>query len=260
MRDDAVYGGQQAYRDMKRILTRGQRCLCAYCERRIAEGTTDAELDARRDQQCVEHFHPKEDKNHPPNWALHWPNLWAVCDGGAKRPPAGEAIDATRYLPPLPENLSCDAFKGHQIRTGKLDMNPDGWILRPDEIPAFPPLFQFDPYGRPEAHLLNCAALTQPKSRHPNTATLVSETIRHLNLGCPRLNRNRFIAKKQLEKQIEQVRKRARGMRPRDAELLLARRLFSQSAESPWPEYFTLIRWRLREAAEEHLRAIQFDG
>jgi len=260
MRDDAMHGGQQAYRDIKRILTRGQRCLCAYCEGRIAQGTTDEELDARRDQQCVEHFHPKEDRNHPPNWALHWSNLWAVCDGGAKRPPTGEAIDAMRYLPPLPENLSCDAFKGHQIRTGRLDMNPDGWILKPDEIPAFPLLFQFAPDGTPEAHPRNCAAVTVANNKHQDTATLVSETIRHLNLGCPRLNRNRRIAKDQLRKQIQQVRKRTRGIQPRDALLLLARRLFSQRAESPWPEYFTLIRWHLGEPAEEHLRAIQFAG
>jgi uncharacterized protein (TIGR02646 family) len=65
-----------------RTLVIGQRCLCTYCEIKIADGTSDAEIGAKTHEQRVEHFHPKDDVNLPPNWALHWPNLWAVCQGG----------------------------------------------------------------------------------------------------------------------------------------------------------------------------------
>jgi hypothetical protein len=61
MRDDPHDGGQQAYRDIKRTVVRGQRCLCAFCETRIADGTHDDEIDRKRDTQRVEHFHPKDD-------------------------------------------------------------------------------------------------------------------------------------------------------------------------------------------------------
>src|SRR4051794_17876168 len=98
MRNDPHHGGQQAYRDIKRTLVRAQRCLCAFCEMRIADGTDNAALDARKSEQRVEHFHPKDDTVRPPNWALHWPNLWTVCLGGSRRPLTGEAVDIQTYL------------------------------------------------------------------------------------------------------------------------------------------------------------------
>lgn len=260
MRDDPFHGGQQAYRDVKRTLVKGQRCLCAYCEIHIAGGTTDRQIDARRHEQRVEHFHPKDDTTYPPNWGLHWPNLWAVCLGGSQRPPEGVPLDTRTYLPPLPENLSCDAFKDHQIKAGKLAASPEGWILAPSETPAFPPLFQFAPNGTPEPHVQNCAAITIQNNRHPNTQTLVAKTIEHLNLACPRLRRNRCIAKAQLEKQIEAARQRAPHVPAYETMLTIARRLFPQDADSRWIEFFTLARWRLGAPAEDHLRAIQYAG
>jgi len=258
MKDDPWHGGQLSYVDVKRTLVRGQRCLCAYCEIRIARGPSDPELQASTRDQRVEHFHPKADLNRPPNWALHWPNLWAVCLGGDRRPPAGEPFDPERYLPPLPDNLSCDAFKDHQIKAGKLNASPEGWMLAPNELPAFPGLFQFAPDGTPEPCPENCAAHIVLNNRYPDTATLVSRTIEHLNLGCARLNRSRCIAKARLEKMIEGFRENSRGANPQQLRLQLARRLFSNDVSTPWPEFFTLIRWRLGEPAEEHLHAIAF--
>lgn len=260
MRDDPHHGGQQAYRDIKRTLVAGQRGLCAYCEMRIADGMGEAEIAAKSRQQRVEHFHPKDDVRRPPNWALHWPNLWAVCLGGSGRPPSGEPHDESRFLPPLPENLSCDAFKDHQIKAGKLPHDPEGWILAPDEVPAFPLLFRFTSEGRPEPHAENCAGVVLPNNRHPDTVTLVEYTIENLNIGCSRLNRNRSRVSHELERMIKRARELSPGVPPPQVMLHLARRLLSASIQSPWPEYFTLIRCRLRDAAEVHLRSIGFAG
>ena len=131
MRDDPHHGGQQAYQDVKRTLVAGQRCLCAFCEMRIADGMSDAEIAAKSREQRVEHFHPKDDRSRPPNWALHWPNLWAVCLGGSNAPPAGEPFDTRHYLPPLPENLSCDSFKDYQIQVGDFPTAPRAGFLLP---------------------------------------------------------------------------------------------------------------------------------
>jgi uncharacterized protein (TIGR02646 family) len=242
------------------MLIRGQRCLCAYCETRIAEGISDAEIEARKAEQRVEHFHPKEDVQRPPNWALHWPNLWAVCHGGSDWPPEGEPLNPDKHVEPLRENLSCDAFKNQQIESGKLHDLPDGWILSPAEIPAFPLLFEFSPDGAPEPHKTNCQTVTIPANQHPDTKTIVAETIRHLNLGCPRLNRMRSIARAQLEKRIEQARKANPGKPHHDVLLQLARRVFPTDVNSPWPQFFTLLRWRLRDIAEQRLNEMGYTG
>ncbi len=260
MRNDPFHGGQQAYTDVKRTLVRGQRCLCAYCEIEIAGGTDDADIDAKKHEQRVEHFHPKEDRSGTLNWSLHWPNLWAVCLGGSQRPPDGVLVNSSQYLWPLPDNLSCDAHKDFQIRAGKLSANPEGWIIAPDEVPAFPLLFQYAPDGSPEPDLPHCTSVTLPNNNYPDTTTLVSKTIEHFNLGCPRLNRNRCIAKAQLEKQIQKAQQSAPGVPPQRVMLDLARRLLAQDADTPWPQYFSLIRWRLGDPAEAHLRSINYAG
>ena len=253
MRNDPFDDGQQAYLDIKHTLVKGQRCLCAFCEISIADNTDDATIEAKKHMQRVEHFHPKSDQNGPINWALHWPNLWAVCLGGSQRY-AGE----DHYLEPLPDNLSCDAFKDHQIDTNKLPNSPEGWILAPDEVPAFPLLFQFDPDGKPEPHTQNCATLELPNHHYQDTATLVSKTIEHLNLGCMRLNRNRLAVKTVLEKQIKAAREQSPGIDPQIVLFNLAQRWFSDDVNSPWPEFFSLIRWRLGDAAEIHLQSIHY--
>jgi uncharacterized protein (TIGR02646 family) len=259
LRDDPLNDGQQAYHDIKQTLVRTQRCLCAFCEMRLADDTNSAALEARKNEQRVEHFHPKNDRVGHVNWALHWPNLWAVCLGGSYRPPQGANDYSSRYLLPLPDNLSCDAFKDIQISSGKLPAAVEGWILAPDEVPPFPLLFSYSPNGAPEPHA-NCSAVTLSPNQYADTAMLVAKTIEHLNLGNARLSRNRTIAKAQLEKRIAEARKESHGAPPERVLLNLARRLFAQDSDKPWPEYFTLIRWRLDEAAEAHLRAIQFQG
>lgn len=260
MKDDPWHGGQQAYHEIKQTLVQGQRGLCAYCELRITKGFSETELDASRPEQRVEHFHPKSDQNPNHNWALDWSNLWAVCHGGSQAPLAGLPANASTYLEPLAINLSCDAHKDQQITLGKLASDPKGYLLAPNDVVAFPQLFQFAPDGAPEACLENCATVVIPNNRYADTATLVSRTIEHLNLGCNRLNRNRSKVKGQLIKQIELLRKRAKGESPQNAMLKLARRIFSSDTNTLWPEYFTFLRWSLGKSAEEHLKSVQFMG
>jgi len=260
MYEDPHNGGMAAYRDIKRQLVRGQRCLCAFCELLIAGGTSDEQADARKREQRVEHFHPKEDPTRPPNWALHWPNLWAVCHGGSDWPPLGEALDPKKQLPPLKENLSCDAFKGQQIESRNLNNPPEGWVLSPDQIPPFPRLFAFESDGTPIPDTANCEGIDIQGNNHADTASLVAATIRHLNLGCPRLKRNRSIVRAQLEKRIACMREQNAGQPAAEILLQLARTLFSSDSSIPWLEYFTFIRWRLSDAAEQRLQEIGYIG
>lgn len=260
MREDAFDNGQQAYIDIKRTLVKGQRCLCAFCEIHIADGTDDESLHQKNHLQRVEHLHSKRDSDDTTNWTLKWANVWAVCLGGSQPPPDGKEHNATRYLPPLPQNLSCDTSKEYHIKKGKLPVNLEGYILAPDEIPAFPPLFKFGSDGMLKPHLENCASVTIPNNQYECTAELVSKTIEYLNLNCPRLTRSRKIYKSRLEKRIRKARQLSPGIDPQIVLLNLARRLFSQHSADPWPEFFSLIRDRLSEAAEERLREIGYDG
>ena len=259
MRNDALHGGKKAYVEIKRSLVRSQRARCAYCEIEISSGVEDAAVDAAREKQRVEHFHPKRDFAGSVNWALHWPNLWAVCKGGSNKPIDNEIQDGRHYLPPLPDNLSCDAYKELQRINGKLPDDPKGWILAPNEVPAFPLLFHFAPDGRPEPHPENCAGFVAVENKYSNTAILVSKTIEHLNLGCNRLNRLRRIARAQLEKNIERARKANPSEAPQAILQRLARRIF-EDGQTTWPEFFTLVRWRLGAAAEDRLQSIDFQG
>lgn len=259
-RDDPFHGGMAAYPEAKTALVKDQRGLCAYCEIRIAHELSDEKIAAKKAEQRIEHFHPKEDVQRPPNWALHWPNMWVVCHGGSEWPPTGEPLDPRKHLSPLKDNLSCDAFKGREIESGNLPNPPEGWILAPDHIPPFPLLFQFASDGTPEPHSKNCGSVTIPGNMYADTTILVEKTIKHLNLGCPRLKRMRSIARAQLEKQIKQQREANRARQAKEVLLDYARRIFATRPDHPWPEFFALVRWRLGEPVESRLREIRYAG
>lgn len=255
MRNDHLHDGIRAAQEIKVTLIKGQRCLCAYCECQLAADNSDASIQEHKASQRVEHFHPKSLKR-PPNWDLLWTNLWAVCMGGSTQT---EEVRSTG-LHPLPDNLSCDSFKDHQQQRGRLPDNPAGFILAPDEVPAFPRLFSFSPDGVPEPDIKNCATITITSNRYQTTHELVSKTIEHFNLGCFRLAERRRIARAQLEKRIEQTRKQNPGKTPREVMDTFARSMFSRNCDRAWPEFFTLIRWRLGDVAEQQLVDIGFDG
>ncbi len=259
MKNDPFNGGQAAYADIKKSLVRSHRGLCAYCERQIATAIDDASIASKAQDQRVEHYHSKSDSTPTKNWALDWNNLWAVCTGGNNRPAGGATADPAEYLEPVAENLSCDAAKERQITTNQLDVDHEGKLLSPAEIPAFPPLFEYSSEGviSPSA---NCPQVTIEDNALPSTAALVADTITHFNLNCGRLTERRRIVRSQLEKDIAKMRSASPGVPPSDLLTRLARRFLSASGNSCWPEFFTMIRVRLGEPAEAHLRANNYAG
>lgn len=206
--------------------------LCAYCE---------LSLDA--DNEQIAHFHPKSDTAGPQNWALIWENLWLTCKGGTQT----WMSDPDRYLPPLPENISCDERKGSRIL--------DGSILTPPEVPVFPRIFSFKQHPDrleicPEEPACEEIGLDPNKVQH---------TIDAFNLNCPRLSEARLRLHRQLEQAIKKLRES--GYRNlKEGFLRLAQRHLRKNDEGRWPAFFTLIRWRFKIHAEHHLRTIHFRG
>ena len=155
MRNDNANSGSQATQDYRVQAVTDQCGLCAYCEQKIS---SDDPLHCR-----VEHFHPKSDRSK--SWGTNWQNMLAVCDGGSAAP------QEDRHSHPLPENLSCDAYKDRMIQMEKLTVSCEGYLLNPLDLPAFPNLFAFDKgSGHLEADESNCSSVEIPKNSHSSTA------------------------------------------------------------------------------------------
>ena len=90
-----------AYQTIRHVTRRDQGGLCAYCEIKLVE-----------ENEQIAHFHPKSDIGGSHNWALDWVNLWLACKGGSQ---TWLSANPHHYLPPLPDNLSCDEFKGQRL-------------------------------------------------------------------------------------------------------------------------------------------------
>jgi uncharacterized protein (TIGR02646 family) len=183
MKEDGLNNGRQAADDCRDQALADQEGLCAYCERKITKD---------RPNHCrVEHFHPKSDRSSTHNWDLDWNNMLACCDGGESE---GSAES------PLPDNLSCDAFKNHQINVRKkLPLQCDGLIINPLDI-GYENLFDFDKgTGRLKANQTACDRITIPGNKLTNTFELVTKTIEHLNLNCERLARDRRTVVKDID-------------------------------------------------------------
>lgn len=259
MKNDAHNGGQEAYADVKRSLVRAQRGLCAYCERQIAPAVDNDSIRSKTQGQRVEHYHSKSDSTPAKNWALDWNNLWAVCTGGNNRPPTGEIADTAEFLEPAAENLSCDAAKERQITNGALDVAHEGLLLAPSDLPSFPPLFTCSSDGIVSPSE-NCAKVSIVGNRLPSTEELVSDTIKHFNLNCGRLTERRRIVRSQLEKSMSSMRASSPHLQSSELSQTVARRFLTASGNSCWREFFTMIRDRLGEPAEAHLRANNYAG
>jgi uncharacterized protein (TIGR02646 family) len=224
---------RDCYKTLRKQLREDQSGLCAYCE-----------LCLIPENEQIAHFHPKSDTASPQNWALEWNNLWLACKGGSQRWMSGTEH---HYLPPLPENLSCDERKRDHIL--------DGLVLAPNEVPLFPRIFRFEQQLdrieiRPDEDLCEQAGVELEK---------VSRTIKEFNLNCPRLSRARLESYRQIEQAIKKLRESG-CQNPHDGFLRLAQRHLRKNDESRWPSFFTLIRWRLGIHAENHLQTIHFRG
>lgn len=234
-------GGQTAYKDICQQTITDQGGLCAYCEVRIQSNIPN---------QCrVEHFYPKSAAA-PPNWALEWNNMLAVCAGGSYK-----HAKAPYTLEPLEQNLSCDAHKNKMIQKGGLVENCEGWVLNPIHLPALPSLFSLNKSdGCLSPNTTACANLDLRPNHHANTEKLVEHTIKMLNLNCYRLCQARLVVIRNIEHSKKNFRKKNV---PADQALpQVAQRYF----RIPWPQFFTTICLCLGSAAEAHLESIQYQG
>ena len=240
MRNDAV--GRVAYDAVRARLLNGQGDLCAFCEIGLHDHDP---LKCR-----VEHFHPKSDTSTAHNWALDWYNMVAVCMGGSQRyqqPP--------HALEPLPQNLSCDAYKDQMVNTKQPSECCEGWIIDSLQLPAFLNLFFLaKSTGRLQPDEKACAEISLPGNQHSSTHALVQHTINMLNLNCDRLCQARLSVIWDIERSKKRIRDRNI---PADQAL---RELAEHYFRRRWPAFFTTIRFCLGAAAEQYLTDIGFQG
>jgi uncharacterized protein (TIGR02646 family) len=229
MRNDALHNGKETYKDCRAKSIADQHGLCAYCECRI-----DSESHSR-----VEHFHPKSDTSTRHNWHLDWQNMLATCDGGES---------AASETEPLPDNLSCDAYKNHLANKGKLSGDMEQEMFNPLQLPAFPNLFKLNKgTGHLEVDTSVCALASVDADK-------LRRTVEILNLNCERLAKQRRKIVVNIDKNKKA--RRQKQCRPEEMPAFLIQRYFNGN----WPEFFTTIRCCLGQAAEDHLRAIGYTG
>ena len=218
------------YAVVKQQLTADQRGLCAYCE-------IDLHIHAQNglDDFRVEHFHPKKPHNPPPNHALEWQNLLAVCTGGNIR----DLEIRERFTSP---DHSCDVPKANYNWTNQ--------IFNPLTLPSFPRLFSFNENTG--------EILVDIKSCPDESRTVANETIKLLRLSAPRLNRLRQPVFEMLNARLQEL--VSNGFTIEAASVLIAEELLPEQESVSLPAFFTAIRWYLGEAAEQRLKTIGYDG
>jgi uncharacterized protein (TIGR02646 family) len=226
--------GRAAYDELCKTLQSDQEGLCAYCE---LEATKEA------NSLQVEHIVAKSHQDPARNWALHWPNLLAVCTGGSKWASAQD-----RYLEPLPDNLSCDQHKNHLVNTGSLGEDSRSFIVNPLDLPAFPPLVAVLHDGRLIPHPDACASVEISPNAYSTTEELIANSIEHLNLNCARLRLARLTAAKNVASELKKA----------NAESICPK--FLSLRNGCRRQFFTVYRCRLGKAAEAYLAASGFRG
>lgn len=232
-----MHNGGADYRQLKGIILNDQGGLCAYCETQISAQSVE--------KQRIEHFHCKSDTTNPAhNWALDWNNVIGVCLGGS---------DTDKKVHPLPDNLSCDAYKDYLIQKQKLPKACEGYYINPLHLFATSSLFEFDKAtGELKPNNSVCQSWQIEESHYPTTQELVKKTIEILNLNCQRLKDNRLEVLKRYNQQVAKYRK----ANDRQGLKKLAQRWFSK----PWPSYFATRRALLGKHAEAYLNQIHYNG
>jgi uncharacterized protein (TIGR02646 family) len=163
----------RAKRELTAELTARQHGLCAYCEINLVPNDTS-----------LEHFVPQSDSMWGATLACDHRNLLAVCRGGgnAMFGPGSLQPDPTRFLPPVRENLSCDAAKDNRPATEFLD---------PRTLPIQPVLVQVNEDGSLVVDPTACGQVGVPE-------TAVSDHIRGLGLNVGRLSNLRAAVRTEL--------------------------------------------------------------
>jgi len=209
-------------------LRRDQGGLCVYCEVKVSESNRQ-----------VEHFHDKSDESdatNPTKWHLDWHNLWYACMGGTR-----QSDNPGEFMEPIKVNSSCGQEKEEGIFQH---------ILVPDEISLLQRLFRYE--QKADAITIHpdeeqCRMLNVDIAK-------VQRTIDVLGLNCSRLCKarlsaliplNRIMAKKRPDFQ---------------ARVRLASNYLGNAQRLNRSSFFTMIRWMLKEAAEQHLRDIGYNG
>ena len=170
------HNNSDLYRQLKEHICNDQEYLCAYCE---------IDLERQKPHEIrVEHFKSKSGANVIlDNWHLEWGNLLCVCLGGEK--------DRAEFT--LPDNLSCDAHKGHyETKFGITDKNWVSKILLPLTLPNGHKLFKFKKdTGELHPNEEYCNSISIDNVDMNGTIEIVKKTIEVLNLNCDRLNKAR---------------------------------------------------------------------
>lgn len=164
------------YRQLKEHICNDQEYLCAYCEIGLNQENPH--------EIRVEHFKSKSGANvRLDNWHLEWENLLCVCLGGEK--------DSANFV--LPDNLSCDAHKGHfETKFRIADKNWVSKILLPLTLPNGHTLFNFrKDTGELHPNEEYCNSISIDHMDRSQTIAIVNKTIEVLNLNCDRLNKAR---------------------------------------------------------------------
>lgn len=244
MQIDLHDNGQQACLDCRQQAINDQKGLCAYCEIDISDNEP---LKCR-----VEHFHPKSDQTTAHNWALDWFNMLAVCNGGS-RP---EIAVSSFHMPPIKDNLSCDAFKDRMIQTKQLPEDCAGWILNPLHLRCLPSLFRIEKSsGKLTPDPVSCVACEPwPENHHGNLELMVQHSIDMLNLNCDRLQQARLRVIRDIER--NKKKQRQQGLSSQQGLEKLTRYYFRRH----WPEFFTTIYLCLGLAAQSYLKNLSFQG
>jgi uncharacterized protein (TIGR02646 family) len=219
---------QSGLNEVYETLSNDHGGLCAYCEMKVTSSNRQ-----------VEHFHDKSDTsdtNNPTQWHLDWDNMWYCCKGGTQ-----ESINTDEFLQPVNDNTSC----GQHKKSGDYEN-----ILSPREIPAFPRIFLYkisDDGVSIHADEKLCLEVGIDKDR-------VEKTIEILNLNCKRLCKVRLAVLKPYMTLNEKQPNR------NQLKNLVMRLIGNKYKNGYWEKFFTMIRYRFRNVAEEYLEEIQFHG
>lgn len=182
------------------------------------------EIRLAKGNESVEHIVTR-DSDH--DRELDWQNLLLICFGGERTPP--------------PKELSCGQARN---RAGS------SIVLNPLQIPAHEPLFILkNQTGELSADEGSC-------QRAQVDAELVRSSVINLGLNVRRLANARLRVLETIEEEVGKLVDAGRSFP--EAEQLLAADWFQPN--KAWPDFFTTVRCKLGEAAEERLRIINFAG